>query len=169
MLVQEHQENYTPDEIDMELSDSELAVQEEELQEDFGDLESLLAESVKLAAARKAKQMNKKLTTAQVIALDDARIIQEAARWDTLLTFRHDIIEECKCGSVHVALGGYFEIKRERRLHTTRMLRVGRPETTTHSFMQKIELAECPMCVTQDDLTVVTIEEFPIIASLKGV
>ena len=117
------------------------------------DLDALLLESTKLAAAKKAASQNRRLTPEQLDILDANNLAADAALWRDVKVYR--VIESIWCAgcgdNVQVSLGNYIyqEQRSGNQLKSRRMIRSAAGKAAA-IFFKNVEVAACAYCGDTD-------------------
>lgn len=136
------------DALDVLLAESVPAVPND-LNDDLNDLESLFAESVTLANARKAKSKGAQLSLEQREILESARIAAEANIWQGQAVYAHVIRTSCQCGHCTETFAGWYEYQVQRKGNGRRLVSVPKAEETLHASRYTSEEAVeiCEKCL----------------------
>lgn len=134
----------------------------------FDELDALLLESKKLAAAKAQAKKSAKLTPEEEELLEADAIAAMLAQWEETEVYAHFITEHCQCGASHRRFNAWY-IRSEHRTKPgiNRLLKSqdhnGLPASKYESEEQ---VTYCADCVDNEGLGAVTTAEVSILESI---
>lgn len=115
---------------------------------DFSDLDALLAESTKLASARKAKVTGRKLSPEQVSALDSAQAQADRMLWTGVKAFAHVAETLCSCGCRSLEFRGWYHFEVQPRGTGKRLIRRdGKSDLPSSLYLTQTLQSQCVECL----------------------
>ena len=116
------------------------------------DLDELLAESVTLANAKRAKAKGQKLTPEQSDLLEANRIVEQADYWKLVTCYAHFVEVECGCGGLkETRFEGWYSYETQRRGTGRRLVQVPRRgECPAFAVKTKRVVGGCLHCAPKD-------------------
>lgn len=138
---------------DQSLLDDLADLLEESLQpaanalDELADLDVLLAESTKLAGARKAKATGRKLTTEQNDLLEANQLAEELQTWQPVEVFAHVVKTVCACGNRFDDFRGWYRFDQQRRGSGRRLIRVpAKGDVPAKQYITETVVPHCHAC-----------------------
>ena len=135
--------------------------------EDLDDLDALLEESTALAGAKRAQKQGRKLTAEQIDILDSNNLAAEMLVWEGVEAIAHFIHTTCSCGSEHRRFNSWYKLLEHRRQDSRRLVRCDDHEGLPSSqYTTKAVVGYCHECLSTVGLPIANVKDLSILTSL---
>lgn len=135
--------------------------------DDLSDLDSLLAESTKLAKANRDRNQGRKLTAEQQEILAANEAAANMRLWEEQAQVAHFITSECTCGHVETRFSAWYKIIHHRTQSSSQLIRCAAvSDLPKFRHVTHEQVSSCMHCVSMGDFDAATISSFPLLAEL---
>lgn len=150
-----------------ELLQESLAAPEEEADDDLSDLDSLLAESTKLAKASRDRNQGRKLTAEQLEILAANEAAANMRLWEEQAQVAHFVTSACTCGHVETRFSAWYKIIHHRTQSSSQLIRCAAvSDLPKFRHVTHEQVSSCMHCVSMKDFDAATLTSFPLLAEL---
>ena len=138
--------------------------------EDLDDLDSLLEESTALAGAKRAQKQGRKLTAEQADILEASHLAEQMAVWEPVKAVAHFIHTTCACGHESRRFDAWYKLLEHRRQESSRLVRCDDHEGLPSSqYVTREAVVYCNECLGAVGLPFADAKDLSILTSLGEV